>query len=244
MYIEAVGYGERSQPAEYEVRSLLIVKPVTDIAGTTYATIPQDIVEAAQTSYVEHVAKWFQRMTDGRVVWAAEAVVSPSPLTSLTESGGNWLPAAENLQADVASFVPRGKYDTVTVFFNAGSLPGGWGWGPGSSPASNYTLWATVHGGTTPATEWTSWNNEPTEVFIHEPMHGFDSLFDQLGLLLPDDYLHGAELNNYSREDDGWMPWYRDYWLGTVIASDDTYRGFGPRMFRMSKPRDYALSQP
>jgi hypothetical protein len=180
----------------------------------------------------------------GRVVWKAETVISPDPLSSLTEGGGNYLPAATNMLTDVARYIPRGKYDTVAVFFNAGNVSGGWGWGPGMSVESNYSLWVTVHGGKTPAAQWISGANEPTEVFIHEPMHGYDAHFDRFGLPLPEGYLHGAETNKYGNESNGWAPWYRDYWLGTVIAADDTYRGYGPRMFRMMTVRDYALTQP
>jgi hypothetical protein len=48
-------------------------------------------------------------------------------------------------------------------------------------------------------------------------------------------------LNLYAAEGDGWKPWYRDYWLGTVIASDDTYRGYGSRAFRLPAPRTEAV---
>jgi hypothetical protein len=243
-YIEPVGYGERSKPVEYEVRALLIVKPVTNVPNLTLATIPEDIIAAARTSFERDVAIWFERMTDGRVLWIGESVISPDPITSFSFEGGNYLPAAVNVPTDVERYVTRGKYDTVAVFFSAGNVPGGWGWGPGSSPASNYSLWVTVHGGTTPANQWISGNNEPTEVFIHEPMHGYDSYIDQFGIPLPTGYLHGTEFNQYARENDGWMPWYRDYWLGTIIGSDDTYRGYGPRMFRTITPRDYALTKP
>jgi hypothetical protein len=61
--------------------------------SATQATIAADIVAAAQTSFKRDVATWFQRMTDGRVLWTGASVVSPTPLTSLFESGGNWLPA-------------------------------------------------------------------------------------------------------------------------------------------------------
>lgn len=243
-YLEPVGYDERSKPVEYEVRALLIVKPTTNVIGVTQASIPTDIIDAAKTSYEQDVAIWFKRMTDGRVAWKAETVISTDPLSSLTEAGGNYLPAAVNMLTDVARYIPRGKYDTAAVFFNAGNVSGGWGWGPGMSVESNYSLWVTVHGGQTPAWQWISGANEPTEVFIHEPMHGYDAHFDRFGLPLPEGYLHGAEANKYSNESNGWAPWYRDYWLGTVIATDDTYRGYGPRMFRMMTVRDYALSQP
>ncbi len=240
-YFEPVGYGERLKPVEYEVKSLLLIKEFTSVAGISSARIPSDIISAARESYEKDVANWFKRMTDGRVSWKAETIISPNPITSFTVSDNIYLPAAVNLADDIQQFVPIGKYDTVTVFFTGGSVSGGWGWGPGSSKESNYTLWATVNGGSTPAAQWISGANEPTEVFIHEPMHGFDAHFDRFQLALPEGYLHGAEENNYQSEIDGWMPWYRDYWLGTVIASDDTYRGYGPRMFRKETVRSYAL---
>jgi cysteine-rich repeat protein len=244
-YLEPVGYGERTAPMQYELRTLLIVKPTVNVTSPfSQATIAADIVAAAQTSFKRDVPTWFQRMTDGRVLWTGASVVSSTPLTTLFESGGNWLPADVTMPDDVQAFVPRGKYDSVAAFFKETlpSAPGGWGWGPGISPASNYTAWVTVNGGATPAEQWISGDNEPTEVFIHEPMHGLDVYFDRLGLPLPVGYVHGTEYNAYDRENDGWMPWYRDYWLGTIIAADDTYRGYGPRAFRLPTVRQAALS--
>jgi hypothetical protein len=241
IYIEPTGYGERTYPVEYEVKALLIIKAVTD-HPESQATIGDDVIAAVETSFEEHVAVWFDRMTDGRVRWVGEVVVSPDPLTSFTVAGGNYLPAAINVQNDIERYIELGQYDTAGAFFHSGQLPGGWGWGPGRSEDSNQTLWITVNGGSLAAAQWISWQHEPLEVFVHEPMHGYDSHFDAFGLPLPDGYLHGAELNQYSRESDGFIPWYRDYWLGQVIATDDTYRGYGPRMFRMLSPREYALS--
>jgi hypothetical protein len=243
LYVEPVGWGERAAaPVEFDLKALLLVKQFTDVAEPrTQATIPADIVAAAQVSYIDRTATWFSRITDGRVRWDAEAVVSPDPLRSFVFEGGNYLPAAINVPEDVQRYVPVGKYDTVAVFFDAGSVPGGWGWGPGLSEGSNHTLWVTVHGGKTPAADWTSWNTEPTEVFIHEPMHGLDGFFDRLGVALPYGYLHGAEDNHYERSPRfGWLPWYRDYLLGTVIDADGTYRGYGPRAFRLGTPREHA----
>jgi hypothetical protein len=241
MYIEPTGYGERNYPVEYQVKALLIIKRVTD-HPESHATISDDAIAAIKTSFEEHVAVWFERMTDGRVRWVGKVEVSPDPLTSFTVAGGNYLPAADNVQADVERYIESGQYDTAGVLFHSGQLPGGWGWGPGRSEASKQTLWITVNGGSVAAAEWTSWRHEPLEVFVHEPMHGYDSHFDVFGLPLPYGYLHGAELNQYARESDGYMPWYRDYWLGQIIAADDTYRGYGPRMFRMLSPSEYALS--
>jgi len=241
-YLEPVGYGERSKPSEYELHMLMVVKPITNVATpSTHATIAQDIIDAAQISFKRDVATWYQRMTDGRITWVGDSVVSPDPITVLTEEGGNWLPTPEDVPTDVQRYLVRGKYDSTTMFFLSRDVPGGWGWGPGISPASNYTMWVTVNGGDTPAADWISGNNEPTEVFIHEPMHGLDGFFGNFGVPLPDGLLHGAEINLYANEQNGWAPWYRDYLLGTVIASDDTYRGYGPRAFRFGTPRADAL---
>lgn len=246
-YVEPVGFGERSAPREYEVHALLLVKPNTNVPGLTQGSLASDVVNAVQVAFENSVAYWLERITDGRVGWQATSQVSFDPITSLTEAGGNYLPAAANLQQDVQNFIPRGVYDTVQVFFTPGnSVPGGWGWGPGSNSQSNYTMWTTVNGAGTSAAQWLSTTaSEPAEVFIHEPMHGYDSHYDQFGLPLPEGYLHGGDLNGYAQSKipgQSWLHWYRDYWLGTVIAADDTYRGYGPRLFRMATPRAYAVS--
>jgi hypothetical protein len=243
LHIEAVGWGERTGLEEYDLKALLIVKAETDVADPlSQATISPDIVEAAQTSYVDRMGTWMERMTDGRVKWNAEAVVSPDPLSSFTFEGGNYLPAAANVQEDVQRYLPIGKYDTAAVFFTSGAVPGGWVWGPGSSAASNYTLWVTINGGTTPAEQWTSWETEPTEAFIHGTMLDLDGFFSRFQVTLPDGGLQSPDAHHYARSAlFGWLPWYRDYLLARVIESDGTYRGYGPRAFRLGTPRADAL---
>ncbi|WP_437727540.1 hypothetical protein [Sorangium sp. So ce861] len=246
-YLEPVGFGERLASVEFDLHGLLIVKPQTNVPGVTQGSLPTSVVDAVQIAFEDRLAYWMDLITDGRVAWHGSSVVSSDPITSLTIAGGNYLPAAVNLPQDVQNFVPRGQYDTVQVFFTPGdSQPGGWGWGPGSSYASNYTMWTTVNGKNTVASEWLSTvNSEPTEVFIHEPMHGLDRLYEELGIPLPDGMLHGSESNRYVNAGvpgRAYLHWYRDYWLGTVIAADDTYRGYGPRAFAEITPRDYALS--
>jgi hypothetical protein len=243
LYLEPVGYGERSQPEEFELRGLLLLKPSTDVAAPRMiGTIPEATLVAVEQAYRHHLAVWFERITDGRLRWVGEAVRA-SPMTAVVGDGGNWLPAAATMPADVRNFLPLGRYDTAAVFFTAGKdatgadVPGGWGWGPGISPESNYTMWVTVNGGNTLAPDWVSWQNEPIEVFVHEPMHGLDAYFDRLGVPLPAGYLHGAEQNQYARDQHGWMPWYRDILLGRVIAADGSYRGYGARAFRLGPPR-------
>ena len=246
LYVEPVGYGERKRTVEYELRSLLLIKPSTDVQNPRMiATIPADTINAARAAFDNHLGVWFSRLTDGRIKWVGESVIA-SPMTAVTTEGGNRLPAAFTMQNDVQRYLPVGKYDSAAVFYASGvdgsgnPVPGGWGWGPGISAESNYTMWVTVNGGAVAAHEWTSWNNEPMEVFIHEPMHGLDSFFHQFGVALPDGWLHAADENLYGRDQDGYMPWYRDYLLGTVIAADDTYRGYGPRAFRHGTPRAVA----
>ncbi|WP_437834200.1 hypothetical protein [Sorangium sp. So ce1153] len=246
-YLEPVGFGERLESTQFDFHGLLLVKPQTNVPGVTQGSLPSSVVDAAQIAFEDRLAYWMDLITDGRVAWHGSSVVSNDPITSLSIEGGNYLPAAVHLQQDVQNFVPRGEYDTVQVFFTPGdSKPGGGGWGPGSSYASNYTLWTTINGKNTVASQWTSTtDSEPLELFIHEPMHGLDGFYDELGIPLPDGGLHGSESSHYAKSDipnRSFLHWYRDYWLGTVIAADDTYRGFGPRAFREITPRDYALS--
>lgn len=246
-YLEPVAFGERFGSVEFNFYGLLLVKPQTNIPGVSSGTLPSTVVDAVQIAFEDRLEYWLELITDGRVAWHGSSVVSNDPITSMTIGGGNYLPAAANLQDDVEDYVPRGTYDTVQVFFTPGwSVTGGWGWGPGSSVDSNYTMWTTVNGRDTSASQWTSLaDSEPVEVFIHEPMHGLDTYYEELGVPLPEGVLHGTEQNHYAVSKTpgrSYLHWYRDYWLGTVIASDDTYRGYGPRAFSKIAPRNYALS--
>ncbi len=191
---------------------------------------------------------WWRNYVTGQYMLWNTSIQSFEPVPSVV--GGSeiaFLPFPAHIPNDVQRFVPKGVYDSVQVFFEGGTVPGGWGyspWGAAFSPQSNYTTWTTIHGGKTPAEQWLSFTtSEPTQVFIHEMMHGLDDYYDSLGVLLPEEYTHGAEVNRYASSD-GWIHFYRDYWLGTVIGSDDIYRGFGPRMFSLPKVHEHAQSMP
>ena len=147
LYVEPVGYGERAHEAEFELRGLLLIKPSTDVAvPRMIGTIPADTIAAIQIAYRDHLAVWFDRLTDGRIRWVGDSVVA-SPMTAATTEGEGRLPAAATMPDDVSRFLPLGRYDTAAVFFTAGvdergaAVNGGWGWGPGISAASNYTMW-------------------------------------------------------------------------------------------------------
>lgn len=250
LYIEPVGWGERPTAAvQHEMNALLLVKPETNVPGLSSGVLSSSLTDAVQQSFKVDVPAWLKRITDGRVVMKPTTRVSSSAITSLYLEGGNYLPRPQNVPDNINTIAPRGTYDTVQVFFTPGeSVPGGGGWGPGSSHRSNYAFWTTVNGkssvyGSTEAWLSTGTNSEPAEIFIHEPMHGYDRHYQNLGLPLPAGLLHGGPENLYADSTvsgQSWLHWQRDYWLGTVIAADDTYRGYGPRMFRMATPRKYA----
>lgn len=243
-YLEPVGYGERSKPVEYELRGLLIVKSVTDSSSpSSHSTIPQDILDAGQLAFTRQVAERFRKMSDGRVRWLGESVVSPDPLTSLTEVEGSWVPRAENVPNDVSRYLQRGKYDAAMVFFLSRGLgaDGGWVGIAGAASASSYTYWATVNGGDMPASAWLSGEDGPAEGYVWAIMSSLSGFFSAFDVPLPAGQT-GAPLENlYDRDIAGWTHWYRDYLLGTVIAQDDTYCGEGPRAFRFGTPRAAAL---
>ena len=247
-YLEPVGFGERSEPVEYELHARLIVKTVTDVVSpaehSSHATIPQDISSAGQLLFTRDMATWFRKMTDGRVQWLADSVISPDPLTALTKTrDGDWVPFATNVAADVQRYLPRGTYDAATVFFlSRGDANGGWVTAPGISSDSNYTMWGTVNGGDAPAAQWLTGESDTTEVYIWEVIAGLNGFFSTFHVPLPEKQLDDAGGHGYAQEENNWAPWYRDYLLGTVIETDDTYRGFGSRAFRFGTPRAQALT--
>jgi len=244
LYMEPAGYGERLQAAEYQIRALMIVKRRTNVPGTSrVGEIPDAVVRGASLSFRETTAEFMRRITDGRVEWIGDVVESPSTLTSLQGAGGNWIPHPDDVRADIVQFAPAGRYDFVTILYTPVINDQGWGWDPGTSRNSNYAGYITVNAmnGPTTVVGWNSFVPEPTEVFIHEPMHALDGFFGKLGVPVPGlhsgtDYLYGAQA------DEGWSPWYRDYYLGRVIGADGKYSGFGPRAFRLGNIRTEAAS--
>jgi len=238
--------------AEYDVHGLLLIKKNTDVPGLTQGSISASAIANLKLSYEQHLPVWVSRITDGRVNYISSVVESSTPLTHFHTDGTHHLPSSDVMQEDVNQLITRGAYDVVQVAFTTGnntSMTGGWGWGPGADVYSKNTLWTTVN-----ATSGFNFYNgdvtsqsEPTELFIHEPMHGFDSYQkDTIGSYgLPSGLLHGTEDNGYSvnpNSGTSYLHWYRDYWLGTIVGVNGYYKGFGPRLFNNLKVKDWALT--
>ena len=262
LFIEPVGWGERNSSVTYSIKGLLLIKKYTNIPGFTEGEISDAAIDNLKTAYTEHLPQWISRITDGKVNYIPEVIVSTDPIVALDageEAGGNHLPSAEVMQEDVNSLIARGQYDVVQVAFTSGnnsSVTGGWGWGPGPSVFSKNTLWTTIHATLDDGSQRfenfhgdLNTRSEPVEVFIHEPMHGFDQYMEMMfgSYALPTGQLHGSSNHGYSvnpEDQTSYLHWFRDYWLGKVLGADGVYKGYGERLFNAVKVKDWALSEP
>lgn len=184
-YVEPVGFNERNFPQEYEIKSLLIVKPTTNIENVSMGSLSASLIDVVRHSYEVNMPAYFLSMTDGRVKFEGNTIVSHEPIRSLSIHGGcpNWhIPMAQNIPNDVQRYVKQGDYDEVQVFFNSGSLNGGGGCGPGRTVSSNYAMWTTVNGHNVELSDWLdpSKVRSKTEIFIHEPIHGYDDYHESM----------------------------------------------------------------
>jgi len=228
------GYAEPPKKEVQEWRVLLIIKPETALDLKDHSPVKSrmsaDNIDAVKKAFVEHTAYWVTKISEGRLLWKPKAVISPTPVTAVTEMGKNsyWL-APSNIPEDIQNFVPAGAYDGVFVYWKAVDEQGkgidaGFGWSIGPNQNANNCGYSCVHYG-----ETNLWDrdSEPTEIFVHEWLHQLEAFYGSKGVKLPKGGLHVDASYGYTHHPTMyWKPWYRDFIAGEVREPDGSKTGF------------------
>jgi hypothetical protein len=156
----------------------------------------------------------------------AHVIVVDHPLTNLEPINEGYWPSPGVTAADLDTYAPNGKYDSVIVFWqpsdpNTGQSLPTYGWGLGYWPGdyANGMTYATVFN-----ISWV-WPTDQChgEVFLHEWLHGVTGFYMyHLGFPFNVDDLHGAEEAGYTwdfTEDGCWDNWLRAYMRGLVYEN-------------------------
>ncbi len=161
----------------------------------------------------------------------AHVVIVDRPLTNLEPISTGFWPSPSVTKPELDLYAPKGKYDSVIVFWQAShpttgqSLPiYGWGLGYWPGDYANGMTYATVFN-----LSW-YWPGDPCrgEVFLHEWLHGVTGYYMWLGYPFPVEDLHGAEEAGYTTNANGcWETWLRDYMRGRVLENSQ-YKGLVP----------------
>ena len=150
----------------------------------------------------------------------AHVVVVNRPLTNLTPIADGFWPSPDVTRPELDLYGPKGKYDSVIVFWQASNPTTGqslpvYGWGLGYWPFdyANGMTYATVFN-----IGWV-WPGDACqgEVFLHEWLHGVTGFYMWRGYPFPVEDLHGAEEAGYVTDANGcWKTWLTDYMRGQV----------------------------
>jgi hypothetical protein len=229
-----------------EWRVLLIIKPETDLRlkdqPPIKTKIAADNITAVKKAFLEYTPYWVSKVSEGRLRWKAEAVISPTPVTAVSEMGkGTYWVAPWNIPEDIQKFVPPGIYDGVFVYWKAAEEKGnaintGFGWSIGPHDAANNCGYTCVHYANSDL--WGR-DSEFTEVFLHEWLHQLEGFYGSKGVKLPKGGLHGATAYGYEHHPTQfWKPWYRDFIAGDVRESDGSKTGLGEKAWSLGTIRD------
>lgn len=146
------------------------------------------------------------------------------PLNSLTAMGTRmYWPSPSDTRAELDEHFQPGTFDSVFVLwpqqnFQTGEMipSGGWGLAIGASNWSQGATYATV--ANAPREVWA--RPMPSEVWLHEWLHGVCDHFAQQGFVMPDGDADGGERHGYEQSETlGWTPYYRDLMSGQVLAN-------------------------
>jgi hypothetical protein len=165
-------------------------------------------------------------LTNGAAEIKPEIIRIDHALRSLTcESESRFWPSPEDIRSDLDAFAPRGKYDSIFVFWPQRNLKNGtavpcdaWGLAMGASESSNGATYAAIANAPSSA-----WQNEARgEVWLHEWLHGVCAHFAQRGHVMPERDADGGELHGYARSPTvGWTDYYRDLMNGNVLEGGE-----------------------
>jgi hypothetical protein len=153
----------------------------------------------------------------GRVAVEATFVEVDHPITkiSITDDCEIW-PTSKDLSADIAQYVPAGRYDGIFVIWpdvTAAFHSSAWGLTIAPTEDANGAAYTTVSEG-----DPTLWSDsaEPAEVFVHEMLHQI--IETARGRGVPDlADLHQPSARGYSRDANGsYRAWYSDYLTGEI----------------------------
>lgn len=212
-------------------RTILIVKRYTDVEHEgrhVRERMRTKDISAAAHAFESYTPYWIKRLTDGRITWEADVVVSDIPLTSVSPAPKGYWVSPSDVKEDIKKYVPIGKYDGVFIYWKPGSINGGFGWSIGPTAAARYCGFTCVA-----FMEPERWKrkSEITEVYLHEWLHQLESFYNQRGIRLPRGMLHGAK--NYGFENDnGWKDWYKAFMNGTIPEGDNTFSGLGEKAWK------------
>lgn len=236
-----------ARPQEWRV--LLIIKPETRVTvpdnPAIHTKLPADNIAAVSRAFTEHTPAFVSELTDGRLKWNPDVVVSPRPVTTVSPMGNNtfWLSPAD-VKEDIQQYAPLGKYDGVLCYWRAvndagKSLNVGFGWSIGPNEGANFAGFSSVH--YAPTGSWGR-DSEVTEVFLHEWEHQIEAFYSGKGIKLPKGGLHVDASYGYKHHPTRfWKPWYRDFLTGNVLEPDGTRTGLGEKAWSLGTIREDQL---
>ena len=233
---EPSAYGNTGDPW----KMLILIYPNTDTDYIDENGNPQHLTASMPAQDMENMKNSFLNLPHRKGVYdysgqaaelEAHIVVVNRALNSLAPIGNGYWPSPDIVRPELNEHAPKGKYDSVIVFWQAShpvtgqSIPSiGWGLGywPGETYANGMT-YATVFN---LSWAWTV-NNQSCrgEVFLHEWLHGVTGFYMSKGVPFNYEDLHGAEeatAKDYVtpfQQTGCWEVWLRDYMRGLVYEN-------------------------
>lgn len=242
-----VSAADKPNPLEWRV--LLVIKTESDvkIAGqpAVKTRLPDDNIAAVRRAFIQHTPTFVSELSEGRLKWKPDVVVSPRAVTTVSPMGNNtyWLSPAD-VKEDIQQYAPLGKYDGVFFYWKAVNPDGkglnvGFGWSIGPNEGANFAGFSSVHHG--PTDSWGR-NSETTEVFLHEWQHQLEAFYGGNGIKLPKGGLHVDASYGYKHHPTQfWKPWYHDFLTGDVIEPDGSRTGLGEKAWKLGTIREAQL---
>ena len=225
--VEPQAYGSTGDPW----KMLVLIYPNIDtyymengVQKRLVASMPAQDVQNMKNDFLNlpH-QKVVSSYSNGTAELEAHVIVVDRPLTNLEPISSGYWPSPDITRPEMDLYAPKGKYDSVMVFWQASNPDTGqslpiYGWGLGYWPFdyANGMTYATVFN-----LSWV-WPNDACqgEVFLHEWLHGVTGFYLWRGYQFPFEDLHGAEEAGYVTDANGcWKSWLNAYMRGLVYEN-------------------------
>ncbi|HMY69672.1 MAG TPA: discoidin domain-containing protein, partial [Leptospiraceae bacterium] len=238
------------KPVVFKV--LLIIKKKTDlnppyVSKPYRAEMDQEYINAAKISFMEHTPYWVDKLTEGRMKWEPETVVSEEPLTRLARSvkkDDGWkVPSAEDMEDEIRKYAVKGKYDIIFLNYYIDLDKGGGGTAYGTPDIANKTGFAVVNRLYTG--ELLKKTAGVHDMWIHEGTHCIEMhyLYDRGYKYGIQGGADGGGSHGYPNDTvHGWREFYYNYFKGTVPENGEL-RGLGERAWAYGNIRDWVINR-
>lgn len=170
-------------------------------------TMSSDLVER-HVAVAKQIPAAMSEWTNGQAKASMDVKVIDDAITSLSAYGTGYWPSPSSTESILDKYAPKGKYSSITIAVDMGTIPKTWG-GLGYYPGADYANGAI----------YSVMSFDEVSGFIHEWLHGAGGWYREKGFDVPDPH-DNSQFGHTDTTDGTWDFWYKDLMNARINRND------------------------